>query len=43
MRSLWKNFTLLEDSLFELQKVGNELATGFGDSRGRTPLPFLVG
>src|SRR6267143_1924260 len=26
MRSLWKNFALLEDTLFELQKVGNELA-----------------
>jgi hypothetical protein len=43
MRSLWENFTLLEDTMFELQKVGNELAAASSDSRGRTPLTFLVG
>jgi len=32
---LWKNFTLLEDTLFELQKVGNELAAAGGDGRIR--------
>jgi hypothetical protein len=36
MRSLWKNFTVLENTLFELQKVGNELASSPGHRRGCT-------
>jgi hypothetical protein len=43
MRSLWKNFAILEGKMFELQKVGNELAASSGDSRGCTPHSFSVG
>jgi hypothetical protein len=43
MRSLWENFTVLEDTLFELQKVGNELAASRGNSRGCATHSFSVG
>jgi len=33
MRSLWKDFTVLENTLFKLQKVGNELASSSGHRR----------
>jgi cephalosporin-C deacetylase-like acetyl esterase len=43
MRSLWKDFALLENTLFELQKVGNELAASSGDSSGYSAHSLSVG
>jgi hypothetical protein len=43
MRSLWENFTVLEDTLFELQKVGNELAASRGNWRRRPAHSFCFG
>jgi len=40
---VWANFAFLEDTLFELQKVGNELVATCGDGRGRTADSFSAG
>jgi hypothetical protein len=43
MRSLWTNFTILENTLFELQKVGNELASSSGHRRCCTAHALSLG